>query len=207
MHRAFLACWFMLAITASVESAAGIVQQCLAAWAKCSISFMFPAVQTYHLLHHRLFFFNASVIHLSYSHSYPNWPWYHLPEEDKQAVEPVDGDYGLAPLQSIHLSASTYWLRYLQVSWPLHSRWFAQQPHPISPGHLLGRVTTQGYWVVTVQETWFYYHWHCNFSIMTIGIWWEHGCVLYSAVRFLRSAVANVHSAVENVHSAVRNIE
>ena len=63
MHRAFLACGLLLAKTASVESALGIVQQCLAAWAKCSISFIFPAIQTYHLLHHRLFFFNASVIH------------------------------------------------------------------------------------------------------------------------------------------------
>ena len=65
MHRAFLACGLMLAITASVESAVGIIQQCLAAWAKCSISFIFPAIQTYHLLHHRLFFFNASMLHLS----------------------------------------------------------------------------------------------------------------------------------------------
>ena len=34
-------------------------------------------------------------------HSNPNEPRYHLPEEDKQTVEPVDGDYWLAPFESI----------------------------------------------------------------------------------------------------------
>ena len=38
---------------------------------------------------------------LFYFHSYPYKPWCHLPEEDKQAVEPVDGDYWLAPFESI----------------------------------------------------------------------------------------------------------
>ena len=34
--------------------------------------------------------------------SNPNEPRYHLPEEDKQAVEPVDGDYRLAPFESFY---------------------------------------------------------------------------------------------------------
>ena len=39
---------------------------------------------------------------LFYSHSNPNKPWYHLPEKNKQTIEPVDGDYRFASLYSIH---------------------------------------------------------------------------------------------------------
>lgn len=38
----------------------------------------------------------------SYSHPHPNGPRYHLPEEDKQTIGPVDGDDGLAPFESVH---------------------------------------------------------------------------------------------------------
>ena len=65
MHRTFLAGGLLLAKTASVESAVGIVQQFLATWAQFVISFASPAIQTNHLLHHCLFFFNASMLHLS----------------------------------------------------------------------------------------------------------------------------------------------
>ena len=47
-------------------------------------------------------FLKCSVYSASFDpHSYPHKPRYHLPEEDKQAVEPVDGDYVLAPFESI----------------------------------------------------------------------------------------------------------
>ena len=48
-------------------------------------------------------FLKCSVYSASFDpHSYPNEPRYHLPEEDKQAVEPVDGDYRLAPFESFY---------------------------------------------------------------------------------------------------------
>ena len=63
MNWAFLAGGFILTVTTSVKSAMGIIQQCPTVWTQFGMPFMLLAVQTYHLLHHRFFFFYASDSH------------------------------------------------------------------------------------------------------------------------------------------------
>ena len=69
MHRTFLAGGFLLAKTASVKSAMGIVQQFLATWAQIVMPLVFPAIQAYHLLHHCFLFLYTSIIY-SFIHLY-----------------------------------------------------------------------------------------------------------------------------------------
>ena len=61
MHGALFACGLLLAKTASVKSAEGIVKQLLAIGAQFGITFMLTAIQAYHLFHHSFFFLNARV--------------------------------------------------------------------------------------------------------------------------------------------------
>ena len=63
VYGALLAGWLMLPVTASVQSAVGIVQQFPALRTQFGMAFMFPAIQTNHLLDHRFFFIFATVIH------------------------------------------------------------------------------------------------------------------------------------------------
>ena len=54
---------------------------------------------------------------LFYFHSYPHEPWCHLPEEVKQAVEPVDGDNWLAPFESIDYADGNF--PYIKLHWEI----------------------------------------------------------------------------------------
>lgn len=59
MDWTFSASRFIIAVTASVKPSMSIVQQSLAIWAYRSVTFLFLAIQTYHLFYHCLFFFYA----------------------------------------------------------------------------------------------------------------------------------------------------
>ena len=63
VYGALLAGWLMFPVPASVQSAVGIVQQFPALRTQFGMAFMFPAIQTNHLLDHRFFFIFATVIH------------------------------------------------------------------------------------------------------------------------------------------------
>ena len=63
VYGALLAGWLMFPVPASVQSAVGIVQQFPALRTQFGMAFMFPAIQTNHLLDHRFFFLFATVIH------------------------------------------------------------------------------------------------------------------------------------------------
>ena len=63
VYGALLAGRLMLPVTASVQSAVGIVQQFPALRTQFGMAFMFPAIQTNHLLDHRFFLLFATVIH------------------------------------------------------------------------------------------------------------------------------------------------
>ncbi len=60
---AFPACGLVRAIPASVKATVGIGQQFLALRAQPGMGLVLAAVQTNHLLHHRLFFLDASGCH------------------------------------------------------------------------------------------------------------------------------------------------
>ena len=64
MDGTFLASGLILAETASVQTAMGIVQQ------QFGMSFALPAIEAYHLLHHRLFFLYVSAHRYRYN-SFP----------------------------------------------------------------------------------------------------------------------------------------
>ena len=64
MNWAFLAGGLILAVTAFVKTAVGITQQFLTFWTQLCMSFILSTIQTYHLLHHSLFFLYTFSIHL-----------------------------------------------------------------------------------------------------------------------------------------------
>lgn len=59
MDWTFPASRFIVAVAASVKPGMSIVQQFLTIWAYQSVTFLFPAIQTYHLLYHSFFFLYA----------------------------------------------------------------------------------------------------------------------------------------------------
>lgn len=71
MDGTFLASGLILAETASVQAAMGIVQQLPAAGAQFGMSFALPAIEAYHLLHYRLFFLYVSASHRYRYNSFP----------------------------------------------------------------------------------------------------------------------------------------
>ena len=74
MCGAFLAGGLILTVTASVQSVVGIIQQFPAVRAQLVMSFILPAIQAYHLLHHRLFFLYAFVWHHNIKRLYVDIP-------------------------------------------------------------------------------------------------------------------------------------
>ena len=66
----FLACRFLLAVSASVQSAVGIVEQLLTFPAQAAVAFLLVAIETYHLLYHR-FFFVYSFVHVLCLFNFP----------------------------------------------------------------------------------------------------------------------------------------